>query len=134
MSHFIIWSNSPTYLGIPNGQAYTQFEHPMQRGLSEDCTTPSSFCLMASAGHTSAQVGSSQCMHTMGTVWVEWKRSTVSSWINDTPRWVPHSAHAWTHARQPMQRLWSIANTASLAATGVYVIGSASPAVSGHGR
>ena len=42
----------------------------MQRGLSADCTTPVSFCLIASAGHTSAQVGSSQCMHTMGAVWV----------------------------------------------------------------
>ena len=24
------------------------------------------------------------------------------------PRWVPHSAHACTHAWQPMQRLWSM--------------------------
>ena len=70
MSHFIIWSNSATYLGTPNGQASTQFEQPMQRGLSADCTMPSSVCLMASAGHTWAQVGSSQCMHTIGAVWV----------------------------------------------------------------
>ncbi len=33
MSHFIIWSNSATYLGTPNGQASTQLEQPMQRWL-----------------------------------------------------------------------------------------------------
>src|SRR5680860_145761 len=98
MSHFIIWSNDEMYLGIPNGQAYTQLEHPMHLGFREDCTTPSSFCLIASAGHTSAQVGTSQCMHTVGTVWVSVARSTVSSWIRDTPRWVSHSAQAWTQA------------------------------------
>ena len=70
MSHFIIWSNSATYFGTPNGQASTQFEQPMQRGLSADCTMPSSVCLMASAGQTWAQVGSSQCMHTIGAVCV----------------------------------------------------------------
>ena len=42
----------------------------MQRGLSADCTMPPSVCLIASAGHTCAQVGSSQCMHTIGAVWV----------------------------------------------------------------
>ena len=56
--------------GIPNGHANTQFEHAMQRGLSADWTMPSSFCLIASAGQTSAHVGSSQCMHTIGTVCV----------------------------------------------------------------
>ena len=40
----------------------------MQRGLRADCTTPSAVRLMASAGHTSAHVGCSQCMHTTGTV------------------------------------------------------------------
>jgi hypothetical protein len=40
----------------------------MHRGLSELCTTPSSVCLMASAGHTRAQMGSSQCMQTCGAV------------------------------------------------------------------
>src|SRR5690606_39589861 len=69
-SHFIMRSNSLTIFGTPNGQASTQLEHPMQRGFSADCTTPSSFCLIASAGHTSAQVGSVQCMHTIGAVWV----------------------------------------------------------------
>jgi hypothetical protein len=49
----------------------------MQRGFSADCTTPSSVCLIASAGHTSAQVGSSQCMHTIGAVWVLAARSSV---------------------------------------------------------
>ena len=42
----------------------------MQRGLSADCTMPFSVCLMASAGHTWAHVGSSQCMHTIGAVCV----------------------------------------------------------------
>ena len=41
------------YFGTPNGQASTQFEHPMQRCLSADCTMPVSVCLIASAGHTS---------------------------------------------------------------------------------
>ena len=40
MSHFIIWSISAMYFGTPNGQASTQFEQPMQRGLSADCTMP----------------------------------------------------------------------------------------------
>jgi len=57
MSHFIIWSISAKYFGTPNGHASTQFEQPMQRGLSADSTTPLSVCLMASAGHTCAQVG-----------------------------------------------------------------------------
>ena len=70
MSHFIIWSNSAIIFGTPNGQASTQFEQPMQRGLSADCTMPFSICLMASAGHTSAHVGCSQCMHTIGAVCV----------------------------------------------------------------
>jgi hypothetical protein len=63
---------------------------------------------MASAGHTCAQVGFSQCMHTMGAVWVVEAGSTRSRWMSDWPRWVPHSMHAWTHASQPMQRLWSM--------------------------
>src|SRR4029453_12923316 len=57
MSHFIIWSKSATYLGTPNGQASTQLEQPMQRGVSADCTMPSSFCLMASAGATPPPAG-----------------------------------------------------------------------------
>src|SRR6266508_2334119 len=108
MSHFIIWSYSAMYFGTPNGQASTQFEHPMQRGLSDDCTTPSSFCLIASEGQTSAQVGSSQCMHTIGAVWVVAARSISSRWIIVCPRWVPHSSQACTQAWQPMHRDWSI--------------------------
>src|SRR6187402_1379940 len=108
MSHFIIWSNSATYFGTPNGQAITQFEQPMQRGLSADCTMPSSVCLIASAGHTWAHVGSSQCMQTIGAVWVLTARSIRSRWMSDWPRWVPHSAHAWTQASQPMHRLGSM--------------------------
>ena len=72
---------------------------------------PPSVCLMASAGHTWAQVGSSQCMHTIGAVWVVAAGSTCSRWISDWPRWVPHSMQAWTQASQPMQRLWSMTNT-----------------------
>src|SRR5215510_6373608 len=108
MSHFIIWSYSAMYFGTPNGHASTQFEHPMHRGFSDDCTTPSSFCLIASAGHTSAHVGSSQCMHTIGTVCVVAARSISSRWIMVRPRWVPHSSHACTHDLHPMQRLWSM--------------------------
>src|SRR5215510_7938555 len=90
--------------GTPNGHASTQLLHATQRALRAVCTTPSSVRLMASAGHTSAHVGWSQCMHTTGTVWVERARSTKSSWIIDTPLWVSHSEQAWTHALQPMQR------------------------------
>ena len=111
MSHFIIWSISAMYFGTPNGQASTQLEQPMQRGLSADCTMPPSVCLIASAGHTWAQVGSSQCMHTIGAVWVVAARSMRSRWISDCPRCVPHSMHACTHASHPMHRLWSITNT-----------------------
>src|SRR5262245_40539181 len=107
MSHFIMSSNSTFILGTPNGQARTQLLHAMQRGLRAVCTTPSSLRLMASAGHTSAQVGESQCMHTVGTVWVAWARSMRSRWIIGRPLWVSHSPQACTHASQPMQRLGS---------------------------
>ena len=76
----------------------------MQRGFRADVTTPSSFFLIASAGQTSAQVGSSQCMHTVGTVAMELARSMKSTWIIDVPRWVSHSAQAFSQALQPMQR------------------------------
>src|SRR4051812_38483661 len=92
------------YLGTPNGHERTQFEQPMQRGLSELWTTPSSVFLMASAGQTRAQMGSSQCMHTCGAVCTVSRRWIVSRWIIDTPRWVSHSWQACTHAWQPMQR------------------------------
>ena len=111
MSHFIIWSTSAMYLGTPNGHASTQFEQPMQRGLSADWTMPCSVCLIASAGHTSAHVGCSQCMHTIGAVCVVVGRSTRSRWISDRPRCVPHSWHACTQASHPMQRLWSMTKT-----------------------
>src|SRR6185437_11497832 len=81
MSHFIICSSSVIIFGMPNGQARTQFEHAMQRGFNEDCTTPSSVFLMASAGHTLAQVGSSQCMHTNGTVSVLAQSSARSAFL-----------------------------------------------------
>ncbi len=111
MSHFIIWSISAMYFGTPNGQASTQFEQPMQRGLSADCTMPSSVCLIASAGHTSAQVGSSQCMHTIGAVCVVVARS-IALEVDQRPAAVGAALlHACTHASQPMQRLWSMTNT-----------------------
>ena len=68
MSHFIISSSFAIILGMPNGQASTQLLQAMQRGFKADCTTPSSPFLIASAGQTSAQVGSSQCMQIAGTV------------------------------------------------------------------
>src|SRR5215475_14819255 len=108
MSHFIIWSSALMYFGTPNGHARTQFEQPMQRGLSDDWTMPSSFCLIASAGQTSAHVGSVQCMHTIGTVCTVLRRSTKSRCIIEWPRCVPHSSHACTHASHPMHRLGSI--------------------------
>ena len=109
MSHFIIWSNSAMHVGTPNGHANTQLEQPMQRGFNVDCTTPPSVCLIVSAaGQTLAQVGSSQCMQTIGAVCVVVARSMRSRWMSDWPWWVPHSSHACTQASQPMQRLWSI--------------------------
>src|SRR5262249_7162045 len=93
-----------------NGQAITQFPQAMQRGLRAVWTTPSAVRLIASAGQTSAQVGWSQCMHTTGTVWVLRDRLTYSTWIIESPRWVSHSVHAWTHDWQPMHRLGSMKN------------------------
>ncbi len=108
MSHFIINSNSTFILGTPKGHASTQLLQAMQRGLRADCTTPSGVRLIASAGHTSAQVGESQCMQTTGIVCVECARSTVSRWIMEIPLCVSHSVHACTHAWHPMQRAGSI--------------------------
>src|SRR5215213_1352617 len=104
MSHFVIWAERDRIFGTPNGQAISQLLQATQRGLSDDCTTPSSVLLMASAGHTSAQVGFSQCMQTVGTVAVVRSRSRKSTWIMGTPRCVSHSAQAASQARQPMQR------------------------------
>src|SRR5262244_2178458 len=98
MSHFIIRSNSVIILGTPNGQASTQLLHAMQRGLRAVMTRPSPERLIASAGQTSAQVGDSQCMHTVGTVWVDRLRSMYSRWIIECPRCVSHSEQAWKHA------------------------------------
>src|SRR5580765_2839784 len=111
MSHFIIWLISALYFGTPNGQAITQLEQPMQRGLSELCTMPSGVFLIASAGHTCAQIGSSQCMQICGAVCTLSTRMMVSRWIMETPRCVSHSSHACTQERQPMQREWSMKNS-----------------------
>src|SRR5215468_3260016 len=110
MSHFIMICRSSLSSGTPNGQAITQFPQAMQRGLRAVWTTPSAVRLIASAGQTSAQVGWSQCMHTTGTVWVLSARSTYSTWIIESPRWVSHSVQAWTQDWQPMQRLGSMKN------------------------
>ena len=75
MSHFIISSGPMWTVGTPNGHASTQFEQAMQRGFSALRTMPSSPFLIASAGQTSAQVGSSQCMHTIGDVAIVLARS-----------------------------------------------------------
>src|SRR5690606_7340113 len=108
MSHFIIRFIPLFIFGMPNGHASTQLLHAMQRGLRALCTIPSAVRLIASAGHTSAHVGDSQCMHTIGTVCVECSRSMKSSWIIDCPLCVSHSMHACTHELQPMQRLASM--------------------------
>src|SRR5215813_5099806 len=98
MSHFIIRSNSVIILGTPNGQASTQLLQAMQRGLRAVMTRPSAERLIASAGQTSAHVGDSQCMHTVGTVCVDVARSTYSRWIIEFPLCVSHSEQACTHA------------------------------------
>src|SRR4030095_6733192 len=77
MSHFICRCISVLYLGTPNGQALTQLRQSRQRGFNADRTTPSSVVLIASAGQTSAHVGSTQCMQTVGTVAV----------VSDLSRW-----------------------------------------------
>src|SRR5215472_11622741 len=104
MSHFIICSFSGISLGIPKGHARTQLEQAMQRGFSDEPTIPSSYFLMASAGHTCAQVGLSQCQQTYAAVAMVSRRSTKSKLIMDTPRCVSHSSHAFRHDWQPMQR------------------------------
>src|SRR5215471_20388078 len=96
----------------------------MQRGRRADCTTPSAVRLIASAGHTSAHVGCSQCMHTTGTVMVDSARSTYSRWIIDSPRCVSHSVHACTHAWHPMQRLGSMKKCRSAGFGMTYCCGS----------
>src|SRR5258708_39817041 len=83
----------------------------MQRACSDDCTTPSAVFLIASAGHAFAQAGSSQCMHTTGTVCTDSARSAYSRWIIDVPRCVSHSAQAWKQAWHPMQREGSMKNS-----------------------
>src|SRR6185503_15475786 len=108
MSHFIMIWRSSYSSGTPNGHAITQLPHAMHRGLRADWTTPSAVRLMASAGHTSAQVGRSQCMQTTGTVCTLSARLMNSRWIIESPRCVSHSVHACTHAWHPMQRLGSM--------------------------
>src|ERR1041385_5427198 len=98
MSHLTICSYSGISLGIPKGQASTQLEQPMQRGLSDDPTMPSSYFLMASAGQTWAQVGSSQCQPTKAAVAMLSRRSTKSKLIMETPRCVSHSSQAFRQA------------------------------------
>src|SRR5207244_13447198 len=98
MSHFIIRENSVCIFGTPKGQARTQLLQAMQRGLRGVCTTPSAVRLMASAGQTSAHVGESQCMQTVGTVCTDCGRSTYCRWIIGFPLCVSHSLHACTPA------------------------------------
>src|SRR6266581_2392248 len=104
MSHFIICCSGIIIFGMPNGQASTQLLQAMQRGLSEEWTIPSSPFLMASAGQTCAQVGSSQCQHTYAAERMLSLRSMKSKLIIDFPRWVSHSSQACKQDRQPMQR------------------------------
>ncbi len=111
MSHFIMSSKPVFILGTPNGQEITQLEQDTQRGLAAECTMPLSSCLIASAGQTLAQVGSSQCMQITGAVCTPVGRSTYSRWIIAWPRCVSHSPQAWTQAWQPIQRDWSMKNS-----------------------
>src|SRR5215469_5722440 len=111
MSHFIIKCISVFIFGTPNGQANTQLLQAMQRGFFAVCTVPSSVRLIASAGQTSAQVGESQCMQTIGAVCGDTARSMKSSWIIEYPLWVSHSEQACTQALQPMHRLGSTKNS-----------------------
>src|SRR5215467_7280685 len=104
MSHFIICSYSGISLGIPKGHARTQLEQAMQRGFNDEWTIPSSPFLMASAGHTCAQVGSSQCQQTYAAEVMLSRRSMKSKLIIDFPRWVSHSSQACKQERHPMQR------------------------------
>src|SRR5678815_4600977 len=104
MSHFIICSYSGTSFGMPKGQASTQLEHAMQRGLRAEPPTPSSPFLMASAGQTCAHVGSSQCQQTYAAVPMVSGRSMKSKLIIECPRCVSHSSQAFTQDWQPMQR------------------------------
>ncbi len=94
MSHFIINSSRVFIFGTPKGHANTQLLQAMQRGFRAVCTTPSSVRLIASAGHTSAQVGESQCMHTTGIVCGDSRRFINSRWIIECPLCVSHSLHA----------------------------------------
>ena len=57
MSHFIICSARTIIFGTPNGQARTQLLQATQRGFSDDCTTPSSVFLIASAGRPGRRSG-----------------------------------------------------------------------------
>src|SRR5499426_950040 len=75
MSHFICRCISVLYFGTPKGHALTQLRQSRQRGFNAESTTPSSVALIASAGQTSAHVGSTQCMQTVGMVAVVSDRS-----------------------------------------------------------
>src|SRR5215469_9444968 len=108
MSHFIICCSGSIIFGIPNGQASTQLLQAMQRGFSDEWTTPSSPFLMASAGQTWAHVGSSQCQQTYAADVMLSRRSMKSKLIIDFPRCVSHSSHACKHERHAMQRDGSI--------------------------
>src|SRR5262245_6720401 len=119
MSHFIIRSNSAIILGTPNGQARTQFEQAMHRGLRAVITRPSALRLMASAGQTSAHVGLWQCIHTTGMVCTDVLRSTYSMWIIEWPLCGSHSAQACSQAWHPMHRCGSTKNSRSVGMTGL---------------
>src|SRR5215472_848072 len=104
MSHFIICCSGSIIFGIPKGHASTQLLHAIQRGFKDEWTIPSSPFLMASAGHTCAQVGSSQCQQTYAAEVMLSRRSMKSKLIIDFPRWVSHSSQACKQDRHPMQR------------------------------
>jgi hypothetical protein len=98
MSHFCICWILSSMRGTPNGHANSQLRQAMHRGLRLEWTTPLPSTLIASAGHERAQVGTLQCMQTMGDVWGVRPGSTSSTWIIGDPRCVPHSAQPAAHA------------------------------------
>jgi hypothetical protein len=107
--HFFISRASMSIFGTPNGHAYTQFRHAMQRDGSACWTTPSGVIRIAITGHTCAQgaTGSSQCIHTVGWVATLIPRSTKSTMTMLSPLCESHSRQAASHARHPMQRAGS---------------------------
>src|SRR5262245_30610556 len=102
MSHFIM-SSKPTFIfGTPNGHDRTQLLQAIHRGLRAVCTTPSPVRLMASAGHTSAQVGVAQWTRPTGSDSSDGAPVSNSESLSEWALWASHSLHAAKRHWQPM--------------------------------